>query len=238
VGSPARPPSLGSWTPISPEPGIPGSPAQRRANFVVVNEATLRKIIETSPDAITINRFLDGRFIAANNAFLEATGFSRKETLRKSPRELRLWADEAKFKHFLMKLEEHGMVRSEEVELRGKDGRVCPYLSSAVITELGGQRCVVAISRDITEIRNTQNELKAARQAALDAGRAKTEFLSSMSHEIRTPMNAILGMAELLSGSPLTQDQQRYVNLMRTNGDALLALITIYSTWRRSRAGS
>jgi len=189
------------------------------------SEATLRKIIETSPDAITINRYPDGRYVAVNRAFLEATGFSADETLRKSAQESGIWADKAKFKETLAKLETHGVVRSEEVQIRHKDGRVCPYLSSAVLTELGGKRCVIAISRDITDIVNTQNELKAARQAALDAGRAKSEFLSSMSHEIRTPMNAMLGMAELLARSPLTEEQRRYVNLMRTNGDALLDLI-------------
>jgi PAS domain S-box-containing protein len=190
------------------------------------SEAALRKIIETSLDPITINRYPDGRFVAVNNAFLEAMGLSsEEEVLRSSPRELNMWADTEKFKQTLFKLQNSGFVRSEELEIRSTDGRISPYLASAVITKIGGESCIVAISRDITEIRKTQNELKAARQAALDAGRAKSEFLSSMSHEIRTPMNAILGMAELLSRSPLTEEQRRYVNLMRTNGDALLDLI-------------
>jgi two-component system sensor histidine kinase/response regulator len=190
------------------------------------SEATLRKIIDTSLDPITINRFPDGRFVAVNNAFLKAIGLnSEEEALRSSPQQLHMWADGEKFKQTLIKLQTSGFVRSEELEIRSKDGHISPYLASAVITKIGGDRCVVAISRDITEIRNAQNELNAARQAALDAGRAKSEFLSSMSHEIRTPMNAILGMAELLSRSPLTEEQRRYVSIMRTNGDALLDLI-------------
>ena len=57
------------------------------------------------------------------------------------------------------------------------------------------------------------------------ANRAKSEFLASMSHEIRTPMNAINGMAELLSTTSLTPEQQQYVNISKSSGDTLLALI-------------
>jgi two-component system sensor histidine kinase/response regulator len=71
-----------------------------------------------------------------------------------------------------------------------------------------------------------EKELVAAREAALAASRTKSEFLSSMSHEIRTPMNAILGMADLLAEDPaLTTEEHRYVETMRSNGNALLHLI-------------
>ena len=71
----------------------------------------------------------------------------------------------------------------------------------------------------------TQRELVGAREAALAASRAKSEFLSSMSHEIRTPMNAILGMADLLMETELGEEQRRYLSTVISNGHALLELI-------------
>jgi len=82
--------------------------------------------------------------------------------------------------------------------------------------------CCLSISRGISDIKMTQRELVGAREAALAASRAKSEFLSSMSHEIRTPMNAILGMADLLAEGELGDEQRRYVNTLIGNGNALL----------------
>ncbi len=79
--------------------------------------------------------------------------------------------------------------------------------------------------RHAVERHRTETELRAARVAALDAARAKTEFLSSMSHEIRTPMNSILGMADLLMETGLSEEQQSYVTVFRRAGEALLELI-------------
>ena len=68
-------------------------------------------------------------------------------------------------------------------------------------------------------------ELAAKKELAEQATRAKSEFLANMSHEIRTPLNAILGMAEILSGTPLTVEQKGYVDIFRTAGNNLLLII-------------
>jgi signal transduction histidine kinase len=77
----------------------------------------------------------------------------------------------------------------------------------------------------ISELKTVREQLIDAREAALSASRAKSEFLSSMSHEIRTPMNALLGMCELLSETELDREQRRYLDVMSSNGASLLDLI-------------
>ncbi|HEY3743127.1 MAG TPA: ATP-binding protein, partial [Bryobacteraceae bacterium] len=72
---------------------------------------------------------------------------------------------------------------------------------------------------------NANKDLEQATRAAESANRAKSDFLASMSHEIRTPLNAILGMAELLSSTPLSPDQHGLVNIFRRGGAKLLTLV-------------
>ncbi|HPR74228.1 MAG TPA: response regulator [Bacteroidales bacterium] len=78
---------------------------------------------------------------------------------------------------------------------------------------------------EIKERRQIEKDLEKSRNEANNANLAKSYFLANMSHEIRTPINAILGMADLLWDSPLSQEQKEYVQVFRSSGEHLLQLI-------------
>ncbi|MBE1285159.1 MAG: response regulator [Rhodobacteraceae bacterium] len=84
---------------------------------------------------------------------------------------------------------------------------------------------VVSLALNITSTVRYEAQLRAEREKAEAANRAKSAFLANMSHEIRTPMNGVVGMAELLNDTQLTEEQRLYASTIRNSGEALLVII-------------
>src|SRR5207244_9809057 len=84
---------------------------------------------------------------------------------------------------------------------------------------------VFAAARDVTERKRVEAELQQAKAMGESASQTKSDFLASMSHEIRTPLNAIMGIADLRSKTPLSLEQNEYVQILRRAGENLLHLI-------------
>ncbi len=148
-----------------------------------------------------------------------AAGSSMKDTMRASVRKsMPKFTDaevEATTSHIYQ-----AMLAGVPIDLLTDDGRVV-QVTYEQLTE--GRR--VAISVDITELRNREKELKAARKSADDANASKSTFLANTSHEIRTPLNAILGLAQVLSKYDLPAEVRDHVASILDAGKTLTALL-------------
>lgn len=114
-----------------------------------------------------------------------------------------------------------------EIDLIHRDGRIVQAeIVTSFVRDEEGQLMVLGVARDITARKQTEIELRLARQQAEAANRAKSAFLANVSHELRTPLHAVLGFAQLMSRDDnLTATQHEYLTIINRNSEHLLHLI-------------
>jgi PAS domain S-box-containing protein len=200
----------------------------------------LRALIDNVPDFIYVKDSAS-RFLVANASLARSMGAANSDDLLHKtdfdfyPRNL---AD-AYYRDEQEVIRAKRAMFNREEECVSADGAHIWLLTTKVpLCDKNGQITGIAgIGRDITHIKNTQEEMQKAREAAEAASRAKSEFLANMSHEIRTPLNGVMGMTELALGTELTPEQREYLETVKTSGDSLLTVINDILDFSKIEAG-
>lgn len=173
-----------------------------------------------------------GRIVAVNPAAEHIFGYTEYELVDRNVKVLMPERYALNHDGYLKSYVQGGPAKiigiGREVEGRRKDGSEFPLYLAISEFDVQGEKFFGGILRDMTAEAAVKRELVNAKEAAENANRAKTVFLSSISHEVRTPLNAILGFAQLFelgSKEELTDKQRDYLGHIRRSGENLLSLI-------------
>jgi PAS domain S-box-containing protein len=196
------------------------------------SEHLYRQLVEASPDAIAVID-TEGRFVSANQRQATMLGFrSPQELIGRLEAEFVESENLPEFAHRRMNassemIDDQTTIVNLEVVFVRKDGRRITAESSLVMLrdDRNEPAGTLVISRDITERKEFEEELKKAKADAEAANKLKSEFVANISHEIRTPMNAIIGFSELLREQVQDFMLDSYVQGINTAANTLLMLI-------------
>lgn len=195
-------------------------------------EIYLAAIITSSDDAI-ISKDLKGNVTSWNPAAERIFGYTEAEAVGKHitmiiPQD-RLQEEE----QILTTLKSGNRVDHYETWRRHKNGHLIPIsLTVSPIRDASGEIIGASkISRDISLRIEAENTIK-------DMAAKKDEFLANMSHELRTPMNAVIGLANLLQGSNLSERDKKLVDTLKISADNLMDLINDLLDFAKLESGS
>ena len=194
----------------------------------VENEERYRILFETASDAMyVVGLDSEGRldlFRDVNAQGCAALGYERGELLRLGPRDITHLYELQHAGELQRRLPRDGQTVYEAVHV-ARDGRLIPVEVSAKLIRHEGERAALCIARDISERKEAERRLQAAKKQAEVASQAKSEFLANMSHEIRTPLNGLLGMLQLVRMGDLDAERSQYLDVAVNSGESLLAII-------------
>jgi two-component system sensor histidine kinase/response regulator len=200
-----------------------------RAQQALADQLAFQQVLlDTIPNPV-FYKGADTRFLGFNRAYEETFSVRREDLVGKRVLDLDYLPEEdraAYQREDESAIASGGSVR-REMRIPFADGRMHEtlYYVSGFRRADGSPGGLVGTFVDISEQKEIERALAAAKEAAVEATLLKSDFLANMSHEIRTPMNAIVGMAHLALKTELTPRQRDYMRKIQQSSQLLLAII-------------
>jgi PAS domain S-box-containing protein len=182
------------------ENGMLFSSHLKTATALRQSEELYRVTFQAIPDAITLTKLKNDRFIEVNDGFCAMTGFSREEALGRTPVDLNLFVDPSERSQFIEMLNREDQVNGYELKCRRSDGVLFDALLSCRPLRYGNDDCLVTVAQDITAVNKSQQE-KARLEAQLRQAQ-KMEAIGTLaggiSHDFNNILAAMMGYTELV----------------------------------------
>ncbi|TAE26833.1 MAG: PAS domain S-box protein [Cytophagales bacterium] len=198
---------------------------RKRAEIVTrQSEEKFRGIFENLQDIYCrVDR--EGRVTMISPSVYKRMGYTPEEVLGQDVTQY--FVDQSAIHRAMIRLVRNRSLRNFEVTLRRKDGSERQFMFNMLLLqdESGHPSVVAVLARDITELKRQAAELVKAKEEAERSLKVKERFLANMSHEIRTPMNGVIGMIDLLTDTPLDDEQRDYVRTIKRSSETLLNIL-------------
>ena len=195
-----------------------------------LSEERFYKAFNFSPNPMAISSLEDGRFIEVNDSFLDITGYSREEIIGNTATKFNIW-EPKKRAEAINQLIEQGHLHNFENSFISKSGKVRIGLFSAEIIEINGEKLMLSVMNDITDLRLFQKEM-----SRLDKLNLIGELAAGIGHEIRNPMTTVRGFLQILEGKEECVKYKEYYDLMIEELDRANAIITEFLSLAKNKA--
>jgi len=202
--------------------GVDITERKQAEEALVQSQSLLKQVFSNIPLPIIVVRISDGMVIEANDKFLDVYGKSREDLIGNCSLPVYRDQNNSDFEKYIELIKQDGLVRNYEMKLE-LPGQTMTVLLTGLVVDWNGDKCVLTIGNDITEIRKYHDEL-----FRLDNLNLMGQMAASIAHEVRNPMTSVKGFLQLFQMQYKYREDRESIALMIEELDRINEIITAF----------
>ncbi|MTI81230.1 MAG: PAS domain S-box protein [Firmicutes bacterium] len=196
-----------------------------------LSEERFSKAFNYSPVSMSIYALDTKKYIAVNESWLKMYGYSSDEIIGHSGEDIKVWVEMDDRTNYVKDIEEKGFAQNFESRACKKSGEIFTVLVSGVAINLDGEKCVLTINIDITELKRFQKEI-----SRLDRLSLIGEMAAGIAHEVRNPMTTVRGFLQMIGSKEDYVKYKEYHEIMIEELDRANSIINEFLSLARDKA--